>query len=181
MSAAGGSDTAAPRVIVLMGVAGCGKSTIGRQLAAELDWPFRDADSFHPAANIEKMSRGLPLTDDDRRPWLDAISAWIGSHRANGTHGIVSCSALRRVYRKRLIAGHDDVGLVHLDGDIALIGERMARRKNHFMPLSLLESQFATLERPQRDEHAFIISVALPPKKIVRRIAEHYRLQSSRP
>src|SRR5262249_12136578 len=148
-------------IIVLMGVAGCGKSTTGAALAKALDWPFRDADSFHPAANIAKMSRGQPLDDDDRGPWLAAIAQWIDERRELGEPGIVSCSALKRAYRERIIGARRGVRLVYLQGDIGLIGRRLRARKRHFMPAALLESQFATLEEPRADERPVIVSVAM--------------------
>ena len=165
-----------PSVIVLMGVAGCGKSTTGQRLSTAIGWPFRDADSFHPVANIEKMRRGIPLTDADRWPWLDAIGGWIAECGTMARPGIVSCSALRRVYRDRLIAGRTDVGLVYLRGDFRLIADRMSRRQNHFMPTSLLESQFATLEEPAPEESALVVPVALSPKKVVERIVTRFGL-----
>lgn len=160
----------APTIILLMGVAGCGKSTTGRNLARHLDWPFRDADSFHPPANIEKMSRGIPLTDADRWPWLDAIGAWTDEQRVLGARGIVTCSALKRIYRQRLCRGRPEIGLVFLDGDFATIADRMQRRKGHFMPPALLQSQFDTLERPGQDERALVVPVSLSPKRVVDRI-----------
>ena len=156
-----------PSAILLMGVAGCGKSTIGAALSERLGWPFRDADSFHPAANVAKMSAGTPLTDEDRWPWLAAIGAWLDERRATGKPGIVSCSALKRIYRARLLDTRPDVRLVYLSGDQALIGARMRARKDHFMPPSLLTSQFATLEEPSPDERAVVVSVAGTPDEIV--------------
>lgn len=155
-----------PLVIVLMGVAGCGKSTIGEALAAALDWPFRDADSFHPAANIAKMSRGEPLDDEDRRPWLAAIAGWIDERLQAGAPGIVSCSALKRAYRQRIIGARGGVRLVHLAGSVDLIAERLAARKHHFMPASLLASQLAVLEPPGADERAVVVDVGLAPDRV---------------
>ena len=156
-----------PAAILLMGVAGSGKSTIGAALSDQLGWPFRDADSFHPAANVAKMSAGVPLTDEDRWPWLAAIGTWLDERRATRQPGIVSCSALKRIYRARLLSGRPDVRLVFLKGDEALIGARMRNRTNHFMPPSLLTSQFATLEEPQPEERAMVVSVAATPPEIV--------------
>lgn len=159
-----------PVVLVIMGVSGAGKSTAGENLAAEFGWPFRDADSFHPPENVRKMSAGIPLDDDDRWPWLAAIAAWIDERRANGQHGIVTCSALKRRYRDRLLAGRDDVRLVYLSGDIELIADRMGRRKNHFMPPALLESQFAALEEPAEDENPLIVSIHTTPRRVAEQI-----------
>jgi gluconokinase len=150
-----------------MGVSGAGKSTVGRLIAARLDCPFRDADSFHPKANIQKMSRGEPLTDDDRWPWLNAIEAWIAEHRAAGTTCVVTCSALKRVYRDivtdRLRA---DVRLVYLKGGFDLIAARLAARTDHFMPPALLKSQFDTLEEPRADERAITAQIDATPEEI---------------
>ncbi len=155
-----------PRVIVLMGVAGAGKSTVGEALSAALGWPFRDADSFHPPANVEKMSRGLPLDDADRAPWLAAIARWIDGRLAAGEPGIVSCSALKRAYRQRIIGARDGVRLVYLAGDRELIAGRLAARKGHFMPASLLDSQLATLEEPGPEERPIVVSVLPPPSEV---------------
>jgi gluconokinase len=165
-----------PLVIVLMGVSGCGKSTVGGELSRLLGWPFRDADSFHPPANVEKMSRGVPLTDEDRWPWLDAIGAFIGERLAGGEPGIVSCSALKRVYRTRIGAKRQGVRLVYLLGSQDLIATRLAGRKDHFMPAELLASQFATLEEPGPEERALVMGVALPPPYIARSIADRLGL-----
>ena len=142
-------------LVLVMGVSGAGKSTVGSLLAARLDVPFADADGFHPPANIEKMSRGEPLTDEDRWPWLDAIGAWLDAREATG--GVVTCSALKRAYRDRLLAGRAAVRLLHLSGDPALIGARQAARQGHFMPPSLLDSQLATLEPLGDDEPGDVI------------------------
>jgi gluconokinase len=153
--------------VVVMGVSGAGKSTVGRLIAARLRCDFRDADSFHPAANIEKMSRGEPLTDADRWPWLNAIAAWIAQRRAAGETGVVTCSALKRAYRD--IVTHKqsaDVRLVYLKGDFDLIAARLAARTGHFMPPGLLRSQFDTLEEPRANEHAITVSIDATPEEI---------------
>jgi carbohydrate kinase (thermoresistant glucokinase family) len=169
-----------PLVIVLMGVSGSGKSTVGAELARALGWPFRDADSFHPAANVEKMSRGVPLTDEDRAPWLAAIAQWIDERRKLSDPGIVSCSALKRAYRRRIIGGRDRVRLVYLEGDKGLIAERMRARTGHFMPVSLLDNQFATLEEPRNDEAPLIVSIAPPPQQLAGAIIQALGLEARR-
>ena len=156
--------------IVVMGVSGAGKSTVGKLIAARLDCPFRDADSFHPKANIEKMSRGAPLTDADRWPWLNAIAAWIAEHRAAGTTCVVTCSALKRAYRDVLVGTRPDVRLVYLKGRHDLIARRIATRHGHFMPPELLDSQFAALEEPQAAERPIVTSIAPHPREIVKDI-----------
>jgi gluconokinase len=168
--------TGAPTVIVLMGVAGCGKSTAGEGLSKALGWPFRDADSFHPPANVEKMRRGVPLDDADRAPWLAAIAAWIDERRAQGAPGIVSCSALKRAYRERIVGSRPDVRLVYLRGDRQIIGQRLAARKGHFMPASLLDSQLAVLEEPGEDERPAVVDAAMPPRRVVAAILEQLGL-----
>lgn len=169
----------APVVIVLMGVSGCGKSTIGGELSRLLGWPFRDADSFHPPANIEKMSQSIPLTDDDRWPWLDAIGAWLDERLVQGKPGIVSCSALKRAYRNRIGAKREGVRLVYLLGSQDMIAARLAARKDHFMPPDLLASQFATLEEPGPEEKALVVGIAMPPSFMARTIAEKLGLPAA--
>lgn len=164
------------RVIVLMGVAGCGKSTVGGELSRALGWPFRDADTFHPPANIQKMGRGVPLTDEDRWPWLDAIGTWIGERLAGNEPAIVSCSALKRVYRTRIGAKRQGVRLVYLLGNQDLIAARLAARTDHFMPAALLASQFAALEEPGPEERALVVGVAMPPRYIASWIADRLGL-----
>lgn len=166
------SDATPARVVVLMGVSGCGKSTIGDELARLAGWPFRDADSFHPPANIEKMSRSIPLEDEDRWPWLDAIGTWIGERLAGGGPGIVSCSALKRAYRTRIGARRPGVRLVYLLGSQEMIAARLSARKDHFMPPGLLASQFAALEEPGPEEKALVVGIAMPPVFMARTIAE---------
>ncbi|MFD9391538.1 gluconokinase [Streptomyces sp. NPDC060000] len=156
-----------PHVVVVMGVAGTGKTTIGPLLAARLCVPYAEGDDFHPQANIAKMSAGTPLDDDDRWPWLDAIGAW-ADERA-GLGGAVSCSALKRSYRDRLRAAAPGVVFVHLSGDRALIEDRMAHRRGHFMPTALLDSQFATLQPLEADEAGVVVDVSGSPEAITGR------------
>lgn len=160
----------APAVVIIMGVSGSGKSTIGAMLAAHLSWQFEDDDSFHPAANVEKMHKGIPLTDDDRWPWLGAIADWIDQTRRSGGHSVLACSALKRRYRDVLIGDRPDVRLVYLKGEEALIARRIATRHGHFMPQGLLHSQFEALEEPGPDENPVTVSIAPAPREIVARV-----------
>jgi gluconokinase len=159
-----------PQVVVVMGVAGTGKTTIGPLLAARLGVPYAEGDDFHPQANIDKMSAGSPLDDSDRWPWLDAIGQW--AHGRAGLGGVVSSSALKRSYRDRLRAAAPGVVFVHLTGDRKLIEERMTQRQGHFMPTALLDSQFATLEPLGPDEAGVAVDVAGSPQEITERAAK---------
>jgi gluconokinase len=138
-----------------MGVSGSGKSTVGAALARRLDVPFADADDLHPAANVAKMSAGIPLDDDDRRPWLDAVGLWLADHAG----AVMSCSALKRSYRDQLRSRRADVEFLQLTGSPELIARRQGDRPGHFMPSSLVASQFATLEPLAADEHGVTIDV----------------------
>ncbi|MEV0304486.1 gluconokinase [Streptomyces prasinus] len=153
-----------PHVVVVMGVAGTGKTTIGPLLAARYGVPYAEGDDFHPPANIAKMSAGTPLDDEDRWPWLDAIGAWARGRAGLG--GVVSSSALKRSYRDRLRAAAPDVVFVHLTGDRALIEDRMSHREGHFMPTALLDSQFATLQPLETDETGVAVEVSGSPEEI---------------
>jgi gluconokinase len=146
-----GASPPAPAVLIIMGVSGCGKSTVGALLASSLRWEFEDADWFHPVSNVDKMHSGIALTDADRWPWLRAVAAWIDKARRSGEHGVIACSALKRRYRDVLIGDRADVRLVYLKGDETLIARRIATRHEHFMPRSLLHSQFEALEEPGKD------------------------------
>lgn len=159
-----------PAVVIIMGVSGCGKSTVGALLAHRLGWDFEDADWFHPASNVDKMHDGIPLTDEDRWPWLNAIAAWIDKTRRSGGRGVIACSALKRRYRDFLIGDRANVRLIYLKGDETLIGRRIATRHEHFMPRSLLHSQFVALEEPGPDEHPVVASIEPRPSVIVARI-----------
>ncbi|MGM4893067.1 gluconokinase [Tardiphaga sp. 839_C3_N1_4] len=142
-----------------MGVSSSGKSSIGKALADRLGWRFADGDDFHPPANIEKQRAGQPLTDDDRWPWLQSIADEIDRVTTSGEKIVVACSALKRAYRDLLLHGRDDIRIVYLDGSRELIAKRMAARKNHFMPPTLLDSQFKTLEVPGRVERPIKVSI----------------------
>jgi gluconokinase len=156
-----------PAAIIVMGVSGSGKSTIGALLAERLGWPFADADGFHPAENVAKMAAGTPLTDADRWPWLDAIATHIGASRTAEQPVVVACSALRRAYRDRLRAGHGDLIFLHLAGAPEVIAARQAARQGHFMPPSLMASQFATLEDTRDEPDALSVSVTAAPQAVV--------------
>jgi gluconokinase len=176
-------ETAAalPSVLVVMGVSGSGKSTIGTQLALQLRWEFEDGDWFHPARNIDKMHAGMALTDEDRAPWLIAIADFIDQARRAGTHVVVACSALKRRYRAVIIGNRPDVRLIYLKGDMELIARRIATRHEHFMPPSLLESQFEALEEPGSDEKPIVASIDPRPREIVAHILAELREQIRRP
>jgi gluconokinase len=155
----------APRVLLLMGVSGSGKTTVGALLAGKLGWPYAEADTFHSAANIAKMASRHPLTDEDRWPWLRAIRAWIDGQLARGECGVVTCSALKRAYRDVLRG--PGVQLVFLRGTRELIAERMAARQGHFFTPAMLDSQFADLEEPTPDEDVITVSVEGTPAELV--------------
>ncbi len=166
-------------VAVAMGVSGSGKTTIADGVAQRMGWRLVEGDKFHPPANVEKMSHGIPLTDEDRWPWLRAIAAEIDAMRARGESAVVACSALKRAYRDILIGDRKDVVLVYLRGDQPLIAARMAARKGHFMPPALLDSQFATLEEPGPDEHPIVVSVAPPAGAIVDEVLRQLQARSA--
>jgi gluconokinase len=154
-------------VLVIMGVSGSGKTTVGKLLAERLGWDYQEGDALHPPENVAKMSTGTPLTDADRAPWLRRIADRIDAWRSNGEAGVITCSALKRAYRDIIIGDRADVGLVHLRGSRELIGRRMAARKGHFMPTALLDTQFATLQEPGPQERAIIVDVDGTPAEIV--------------
>ncbi len=156
-------------VIIVMGITGAGKTTVGRRLADALGWRFHDADEFHPPANKAKMNAGVPLTDQDRWPWLRALREVIERALADGAGAVVTCSALKRAYRDVLAGGLDDVRYVHLTGDTRVVAARLAGRKGHFMNPALLDSQIATLEEP---DEAVDIDVALTPEAQVAAIRQ---------
>jgi len=155
-----------------MGVSGCGKSTLGARLALALNWPFQEGDSLHPPANIAKMAAGQPLDDADRWPWLAAVAAWIDDRRTAGEAGVVACSALKRTYRALLSRGRPQVKVIFLAGSRDLIAGRLAARSDHFMPASLLVSQFAALEPPSPEERAITVDAGLSVEVQVARVRE---------
>ena len=156
-------------IVVVMGVSGSGKTTIGTALATQLGWEFLDGDDWHPPENVAKMAAGTPLADEDRWPWLDRLNAELRSREARGQSAVLACSALKQVYRDRLTRGLSQWRLVFLHGSFELLSRRTGERKHRYMPASLLQSQFATLEPPAQ---AIRIDVAEPPEKCVERIRE---------
>jgi gluconokinase len=162
-----------PQVIVIMGVAGSGKTTVGRLLARSLGCPFADADDFHPPANVAKMGAGRPLTDEDRAPWLAAIRTWIEVRLDRRENGVVTCSALKSAYRRVLLAGDDRIRLVHLQGTRELLQARIGARQDHFMKPSMLDSQLAALEPPA---DALTLDIAPPPAALVTAIRRELHL-----
>lgn len=149
--------------IVVMGVSGSGKSTLGAAMAGRLGWPFIEGDSFHPEANVAKMSAGIPLDDADRKPWLEALAAEIARNEAAGRSSVIGCSALKRAYRDILRGGAPNVRFFHVHGAREVLADRLSHRPGHFFPAKLLDSQLAALEPLAADEDGVVIDVALPP------------------
>ena len=169
------AESGAP-VVVVMGVAGSGKTTVGAMLAGRLGWSYAEADEFHSPQNVAKMAAGHPLTDADRMPWLEAIGHWIDERRAAGEPGIVSCSGLKRKYRDMLRGGRPEVRIVFLEGSREVISRRMVARHGHYMHANMVDSQFADLEPPAADEQALIVSVEATPPEIVAKIVDDLAL-----
>jgi gluconokinase len=163
-------QTGSARIVVVMGVAGAGKTTVGRALARRLGWRFQEGDALHPAENVAKMHSGHPLDDNDRAPWLAAIAAQIDAWRSEHALGVVSCSALKRTYRDVIIGERPSVRLIYLYGEPALLAARLAGRTGHFMPADLLDSQLATLQPPGPDERPITVSIDARVDAIVERI-----------
>ena len=157
-------------IALVMGVSGCGKTTIARGLADRMGWQFQEGDALHPAANVAKMVGGMPLTDDDRAPWLAAIAVVLKDWDRTGVSGVVTCSALKRAYRAKLLAGLPSARLVYLAGDQTMIAARLAARKDHFMPPGLLASQFTALEPPGLDERPLIVAIDQAPDVMVAKL-----------
>jgi len=163
---------ARPVVLVLMGVSGCGKTTVGELLAQRLHWPYEEGDALHPPANVAKMAAGHPLDDADRAPWLARVADWVDARLAAGECGVISCSALKRAYRELIDRHGAGVHFVYLHGSRELIASRLGGRHGHFMPSTLLDSQFATLEEPGPDEPALRVEIGDTPDAIARHIAD---------
>ena len=157
-------------VVILMGVSGAGKTFIGKRLAAELHWPFYEGDDYHPQSNVAKMSRGMALTDADRAPWIDALHELIVELRAQDEAAILTCSALKRAYRDRLVGGRNGIRIVYLRGSYELIQQRLKDRRGHFMNVDLLASQFEVLEEPDASEDVLTVDISQKPKTIIETI-----------
>jgi gluconokinase len=151
----------------VMGVSGCGKTTVGEGIAEVMGWRFAEGDSYHPRANIDKMASGTPLTDDDRWPWLERLADWVRQQQDAGRSSVLSCSALRRSYRDVLRSGAPDVRFVHLHGDRSVLEDRLSVRAGHFFPATLLDTQLATLETLGADEAGVVVDLDLTPQQQV--------------
>lgn len=173
-----GHGTNRPTVLVIIGVAGSGKSTVARELAARLGWEFQEGDELHPEDNRTKMTSGLPLTDTDRQPWLAAVAAWVRRHTVTKEPGVITCSALKRAYRDLLRA--DGVAFIHLAVPDHVLGQRLTLRTDHFMPRALLESQLATLEPLEDDEPAMVVDARATPPAVVDDIMARFGLHAGR-
>ena len=170
-----------PAVLVLMGVTGCGKTTVAALLAGRLGWALEEGDSLHPQANIDKMSAGHPLDDADRAPWLEEVADWVETRLRAGESGVITCSALKRAYRDRIGRQRDGVVFVYLAGTRETIGARLAARHDHFMPARLLDSQFADLQPPAADEPAVRVDIGGKPAEIVQTIVDRLGLPVAAP
>jgi gluconokinase len=163
-------------IVLVGGVAGSGKTTVGALLAARLRWQFADADGFHPQANVAKMRAGVPLTDADRRPWLNAIAAWIDERVAAGESAVAGCSALKQSYRDVLLAGRPAVRLAFLEIDREIAHARLAARHGHFFTVALMDSQFAELEPPEESQQVFVLDGSQAPVRLVAEIIDRFAL-----
>lgn len=163
-------ETRPPLHLVLMGVSGSGKTSVANKLQEQLHWPLAEADDFHPQANKEKMAAGYPLNDGDRWPWLETLRDWMSQHASAGESTIVTCSALKGSYRQLLAQAEGNVLFVHLHGSMDLIAERMTARAGHFMPTSLLPSQFATLEPLEPSENGITLDISQTPDQLIHTI-----------
>jgi gluconokinase len=160
------------RFVIVMGVAGCGKTTIGQALAQRLGWDFYDADDFHPPENIDKMANGIALDDSDRAPWLARLHDLISSSLMGDRPGVLACSALKEPYRLQLLAGNEDVQVIYLKGTYDLVWSRLSARKDHYMKPHMLQSQFETLEEPT---NALVVDISLPANDIVQEILKQLK------
>ncbi|QXQ11341.1 gluconokinase [Paeniglutamicibacter sp. Y32M11] len=167
-----------PQVLVLMGVSGCGKTTVAALLAGRLGWEYEEGDGLHPAENVAKMHEGHPLNDEDRWPWLNKVADWIDEQLDASRSGVITCSSLKRSYRDILNRRGSGVTFVYLEGSYEEIAERLAARQGHFMPPALLKSQFADLEEPAADEPSFTVGIGPAPQEIARNIIDELQLRN---
>ena len=175
----GGGVAASQQKVVVMGVSGCGKSTVGQQLAQALGVDYLEGDEFHPPANVARMAAGTPLTDADRAPWLQTLAARLQAAHAAGRGVVLSCSALKRAYRDVLRSGAPGLVFVHLSGSAELLAQRVGARQHHYMPAGLLASQLAALEVPGADEDTITIDIAEPAERIVPAVLAGLRARSA--
>ena len=175
-------ESARPVVLICMGVSGAGKSTVAMAVDEHLGWPFQEGDELHPPENVEKMSHGTPLTDEDRWPWLARCKAWIDERVAADGRGLITCSALKRAYRDYLVAGRtDQVRILYLKASRELLVERVTHRHHEYMPPTLLDSQLATLEEPGPDERPIVVDVGRPPEETIHDIMARLREEPGAP
>jgi carbohydrate kinase (thermoresistant glucokinase family) len=167
-------------IVLVAGASGSGKTTAGALLAGRLGWPFEDGDDLHPAANVAKMHAGVPLTDEDRRPWLAAVMAWLDSRIAAGGQGVIACSALKRRYRDQLRQGRPELRIVFLEADRATLAARLASRHGHFFQPGLLDSQLADAEAPLPSEPALVVRAGRPAEVVVKEIISRLGLTAYR-
>lgn len=170
-----------PDYIIVMGVSGSGKTTVAKGIAEQMGWEFAEGDDFHPEANVQKMASGTPLTDEDRWPWLRIIGDWIDEKERAGASAVITCSALRRVYRDLLCEGRPGVRFCHVEASEDLIAERLSHRTGHYMPPSLLPSQLATLEPLEPDEPGVVVSAKDTPEQVVQAALAALDLQPGSP
>ncbi len=175
------SHRGTPPILVLMGVSGAGKTTIAEELEARLGWMFKEGDALHPEANVAKMHAGIPLTDADRQPWLESVAAWIDAQRASRQPGIITCSALKRAYRRIVVGDRPEVRLVYLRGSQEVMAGHLARRSGHFMPAGLLQSQIDTLEEPGPDEDPLTVDVGTSPAEVAAQIIRRLSQEREKP
>lgn len=175
------SDTSRPFAAIVMGPSGVGKTTTAKGVADRLGWQFAEGDEFHPKANIDKMSAGIPLDDEDREPWLRSIRDWISDKSDAGLNCVLTCSALKKRYRDILREARAEVLFIELDAPIDLVGERMAHRKGHYMPTSLLKSQFDTLEPLEAEEVGIVVSVQDTPENVIEDAVEALQKAGAKP
>lgn len=169
----------APQFIIVMGVSGSGKTTVAKGIAKTMDWIFAEGDDFHSDANVEKMHAGVPLTDEDRWPWLRSIGEWIDGHEAGGRSAVITCSALRRVYRDLLREGRPTVTFCHVDVPQDVLEKRLSERTGHYMPASLLPSQLATLEPLQPDEPGVVVHAHGNPDQVLQEALDSLGLSAA--